>query len=299
MQEKQTRYALSRRKILVGMGAVGLASAGAGLGTSALFSDSEAFEGNSVTAGTLDMTVTATKVASSPFYGVTNDPETHTQLVADDVEPVVGFQLDDIKPGDWCLVCFDIEVGENPGYVQVSATKTEDHDNGINDPESEVDSTDGPGAGELDEAILASIWYTYDDSGDKAGLVGLDTISNQGAYDSGTDTLADDVGDLPGRGYAMPDDLAITATQYGRAGDDDVVYTTLDELLAAYAGGAIISDANGPIEVGPDGVTYYLLLELPAFIGNEVQSDSVAFDIRFDTEQVRNNPDPFTTEAKR
>ncbi|MBB6647625.1 vWA domain-containing protein [Halobellus ruber] len=48
-------YSLSRRRVLAGLGAVGLASAGAGLGTSALFSDEEAFENNTLQAGTLDL----------------------------------------------------------------------------------------------------------------------------------------------------------------------------------------------------------------------------------------------------
>jgi predicted ribosomally synthesized peptide with SipW-like signal peptide len=48
---------ISRRKLLGGLGAVGLASAGAGMGTAALFSDEESFEGNTLTAGTLDLQV--------------------------------------------------------------------------------------------------------------------------------------------------------------------------------------------------------------------------------------------------
>ena len=43
--------------MLAGIGAVGLASAGAGLGTSALFSDTERFTGNSIVAGELDLLV--------------------------------------------------------------------------------------------------------------------------------------------------------------------------------------------------------------------------------------------------
>jgi predicted ribosomally synthesized peptide with SipW-like signal peptide len=50
-------YNLSRRKVLAGLGAVGLASAGTGLGTSAFFSDEENFENNTLTAGTLDLLV--------------------------------------------------------------------------------------------------------------------------------------------------------------------------------------------------------------------------------------------------
>jgi len=48
-------HSLSRRRVLAGLGAVGLASAGAGLGTSAFFSDEEAFENNTLQAGTLDL----------------------------------------------------------------------------------------------------------------------------------------------------------------------------------------------------------------------------------------------------
>jgi len=53
----QKLYNLSRRRVLAGLGAVGFASAGAGLGTSAFFSDQEEFEDNSLMAGTLDVLV--------------------------------------------------------------------------------------------------------------------------------------------------------------------------------------------------------------------------------------------------
>ncbi|MFW5919675.1 MAG: SipW-dependent-type signal peptide-containing protein, partial [Halanaeroarchaeum sp.] len=46
---------ISRRKALAGIGGIGVASAGAGLGTSAYFSDEESFEDNSLTAGDLDL----------------------------------------------------------------------------------------------------------------------------------------------------------------------------------------------------------------------------------------------------
>ncbi|MEF8779565.1 MAG: SipW-dependent-type signal peptide-containing protein [Haloferacaceae archaeon] len=49
---------ISRRKVLAGLGAVGVASAGAGFGTTAYFSDEESFEGNTLTAGQLDLSVT-------------------------------------------------------------------------------------------------------------------------------------------------------------------------------------------------------------------------------------------------
>ena len=48
---------LSRRRVLGGLGAIGVASAGAGLGTTAFFSDSESFEGNTIATGELDLLV--------------------------------------------------------------------------------------------------------------------------------------------------------------------------------------------------------------------------------------------------
>ncbi|GAA0549452.1 SipW-dependent-type signal peptide-containing protein [Halorubrum ejinorense] len=48
---------LSRRKMLAGLGAIGVASAGAGLGTTAYFNDTESFEDNTLTAGNLDLLV--------------------------------------------------------------------------------------------------------------------------------------------------------------------------------------------------------------------------------------------------
>jgi predicted ribosomally synthesized peptide with SipW-like signal peptide len=56
MTDKHT-IDLTRRKVLAGLGAVGIASAGAGLGTSAYFSDDETFTNNSLVAGALDMKV--------------------------------------------------------------------------------------------------------------------------------------------------------------------------------------------------------------------------------------------------
>ncbi|WP_340098332.1 SipW-dependent-type signal peptide and vWA domain-containing protein [Salinibaculum salinum] len=57
MKEEPQLHNLTRRKVLAGLGAVGLASAGAGLGTSAYFSDREAFADNTLVAGKLDLLV--------------------------------------------------------------------------------------------------------------------------------------------------------------------------------------------------------------------------------------------------
>ena len=54
-KDTNDKIGLSRRKMLAGLGAVGVASAGAGLGTTAYFNDTESFDGNTLTAGELDL----------------------------------------------------------------------------------------------------------------------------------------------------------------------------------------------------------------------------------------------------
>ena len=62
------KYELSRRKMLAGLGTIGVAGAGAGLGTSALYKDTEQITDNSITAGTLDMAVTADVEAANDYW---------------------------------------------------------------------------------------------------------------------------------------------------------------------------------------------------------------------------------------
>jgi predicted ribosomally synthesized peptide with SipW-like signal peptide len=60
--------------MLAGLGGVGLASAGAGLGTSAFLNDTESFEGNTITAGELDLKVDWEEHYSYPQWYGFDDP---------------------------------------------------------------------------------------------------------------------------------------------------------------------------------------------------------------------------------
>jgi predicted ribosomally synthesized peptide with SipW-like signal peptide len=71
---KDYEFDLSRRKVLGAIGAVGVASAGAGLGTSALFSDQETFEDNRLVAGELDLKMDWEEHYSFPQYYGFDDP---------------------------------------------------------------------------------------------------------------------------------------------------------------------------------------------------------------------------------
>lgn len=267
-------YSLSRRKMVAGLGVVGLASAGAGVGTSAFFSDQESFENNTLTAGTLDMSVTANVVAADDYWtgqGALDLSETA------DGDVVSGIQVDDVKPGDWAVICFDIEVGDNPGYVQV---RTEEfvEAGGVNpEPEQNVEG-DTDNDADLGEFLLTTVWQNYDEtSGDKTGLSTLDPVFNNAS-----------------------DDLNIS---YGSPDVDGVVdgvthYTNAREANGVLENGYLIKDDNGDLlpinDQANEGVySFCLLLEIPFQVGNVIQGDSISFDLVFETEQVRHNEDPF------
>jgi predicted ribosomally synthesized peptide with SipW-like signal peptide len=87
---------LTRRTVLAGLGAAGVASAGAGLGTSAFFSDGETFTNNSLVAGELDM-----KVGYSAHYSDWSPDEGEgVDVVMWDGAPDTTGDADDL-PGDY------------------------------------------------------------------------------------------------------------------------------------------------------------------------------------------------------
>ncbi len=276
-------YNLSRRKMLGGLGAIGLASAGAGLGTSALFSDTETFSNNSLTAGTLDMSVSAEIVAADEYWteqGVVGLSET-----ADGEGVTAGLVVSDVKPGDWAVICFDVTVGENPGFLQV---RTEEFSEGPGvTPEPEPTPDDG----ELGEYLLTTIWQEYDAGvGGKAGLSVLDPLFNLASDDL---NIAYDEPITLGGGVDTDGDGDFD-------GDDRAHYTTAREADGILSEGYLVKDNTGaPMIVGEDDAAYSfcLLLEIPEGVGNEIQGDTLGFDLVFETEQVRHNEDPFNGTA--
>jgi len=250
---------LTREKILTGLGAIGAAGAGAGLGTSTLFSDSEQFSNNELTAGTLNLTVSATVVEASEYFTNSDSgPDIVGNLGTADGAVVSGLQVGDIKPGDWAILCFEVSVEGNSGYVQVSSENFVQYENGQTEPEADVDDSAGGSLGvplgglgqeELQEELLVEVYGEYDSQ-------------------SGSD---------PPRSYlsGKRDSLSGTATE---------VFNRLED-------GAFLGEGATPSEIGPENspVKSYLLLELPTNVGNSVQSDALAFDLVFESEQARNN----------
>jgi predicted ribosomally synthesized peptide with SipW-like signal peptide len=321
-------FDLTRRKALAALGTIGVASAGAGLGTSAYFSDQETFENNQLTAGTLDMKVAATEYYSdwSPdeaeYAGMASDAEStdirlppdegqsDAQAIALDLDddydgdasdvyaaffetvstdadgtpynrvnggvataaeglcgtesdadgPVI-IDIGDVKPGDFGGAQFAFELCDNPGYVWLTGGLRDASENGVTEPEA-------------------------DDPDEEDGVVELlDEI--QVAYGVG------------------PIDGDTSVFEDTDAGFQPATQRSLREFLAALNGEGVSLDGDVNAEVGggtgeqgcfsggnPDDPSIHevsVVWWLPIDHGNQVQSDSVTFDLGFYTEQCRHN----------
>jgi predicted ribosomally synthesized peptide with SipW-like signal peptide len=243
------RYTLSRRKMLGGLGAVGLASAGAGLGTSAYFSDEERFENNTLTAGTLDLLVE---------YEAWYDSDGAVENMADssmgtqDGSPAgMFYDLQDVKPGDSGKVEFCFRIVDNPAYMWACGDMTQD-ENGQNEPEMAVDAT--PDVGELGDHIEARLSYCAD------GVEGEEIVSG---------SLVDVFAALDGGAALDGDGMA------GMAPGSQSEYDTVVEV-----------EEGTDYITGPCLCLYW---ELPHEVGNEVQSDSLSMSLEFHALQARHN----------
>jgi predicted ribosomally synthesized peptide with SipW-like signal peptide len=243
-----------RRKVLAGIGAVGLASAGAGLGTTAFFSDRESFANNTLQAGSLDLFVDY-----EASYESDGQAENMAETAAgvQDGEPAgMFYDLRDVKPGDSGHLKFCFEIVDNPAYVWACGDLSE-AENGVTEPESEVDET--PDEGELAENIEGRLVYCHEEDGE---LVEDETVAT-GSLAALFEALATGV-PLDGDGGAG----AMTPGEQ----------SPYDQTVA--------------VEEGDDYVTgpcVCLFWEIPTAVGNVIQSDSLTMDLDFHALQARHN----------
>ncbi|MFB6102876.1 MAG: LamG-like jellyroll fold domain-containing protein [Haloplanus sp.] len=324
MDDDNTGVNLTRRKALAAIGSIGVASAGAGLGTSAYFSDQETFENNQLTAGTLDMQVSATEYYSdwssdeaavagmaanasstdirlpagagqadardiaididgdnyAAFFdaissaGPTPSDDPYNRVnggvsaasdglcgTGSDADGPVVIDIADVKPGDFGGAQFAFELCDNPGYVWLTGGLEAANENRTTEPEADDPNEDADTVELLDE-----IQVTY----------GIGPI-NDGS----------------------------TAFEDTASGFQPVEQYTLREFLAMLGGDGIALDGDIDAELGggtgeqgcfsggnpsaPSVHEVSVIWWLPIDHGNQVQSDSVTFDLGFYTEQCRHN----------
>jgi predicted ribosomally synthesized peptide with SipW-like signal peptide len=322
-------FTITRRRLLAGLGTVGVASAGAGLGTTAYFSDQESFEANQFTAGQFDLMVdwqvTYTGpngfeyVSAYPDQYENADPDTivtnlfgdrvtvpddvrdplftrddialnregvpYTDLPDADRDAVEAafrsqfadvpqdldgpiLDIEDVKPGDSGSISFSLHLFDNPGYIWLDGSLVEARENGVTEPErTDAEETGAPSETatsldndvELLDEIRVTVWYDTD--GD-AEIDADEPVLLGGNEDPTANPTLRQVLDLLSTGYGVP------------------------------------LDGSGAVNVGAAGracfensTTHYVGFrwELPVDHANEVQSDGIAFDVGFYTEQCRHN----------
>jgi predicted ribosomally synthesized peptide with SipW-like signal peptide len=134
----------SRGVLMGSMIVVALVSLLLGATTMAIFSDTETSEGNTFTAGTLDLELSA------------------------EAPNVVVLNVGPMAPGDsgsntWIAK----NVGSIAGKLSLTVSPITNNDNGLTEPESEVDKTGGDGEGELGQYLNVVLWVDLDGDGVK------------------------------------------------------------------------------------------------------------------------------------
>ncbi|SDG02715.1 SipW-cognate class signal peptide [Halorubrum xinjiangense] len=251
--------------MLVGLGAVGVASAGAGLGTTAYFNDTETFTNNELTAGELDLFVHVDYSEDQGSYAQYSTPDgtfIDGNVVGGGEGEPLSIQVSDLKPGDSGEGEFCFSIVDNPAYMWMCGELTANEENGQTEPETDVDTTGGDpgeGMGELADAMEVTISYCTEVEGET--VIGEEIIS---------DSLANVMLALQA-GVPLSGDGDSSAPLDGRAPFEGVDSPFVDEVPN-------IAEQCVCVE-----------WEVPVEVGNEIQTDSVAFDFEFYAEQSRHN----------
>jgi predicted ribosomally synthesized peptide with SipW-like signal peptide len=173
------------KKILLSVSVIAVVAAVVLGVTTAFFSDTETSTGNTFTAGSLDLKVDSQQhynnavcnlqgvwelevgqTATVPQYPVIGQPCTGTWGQTPDGKDIVGekfFNFADVKPGDSGENTISLHVINNDAWVCAEVKNLANADNGITEPESAVDATDGVGNGELQDKLILTVWR---DNGD-------------------------------------------------------------------------------------------------------------------------------------
>ena len=155
-------------RILLSVASIAAAGALVAGSTFAFFSDSETSNGNTFTAGKIDLQVDST----ATYNGVTVAASTWPLK---DLVPTADkfFNFTDIKPGDVGENTISLHVINNDAWVCAEVSNLASADNGITESEGPVDND--VTSGELDNTMVWTIWR---DNGAGSGGVAGDNIQN-------------------------------------------------------------------------------------------------------------------------
>ena len=241
------------KKIILSLAMIAAMAALAVGATTAYFSDTETSEGNTFTAGAIDL-----KIDSNCSYnGVSSDEcgvWDETDLGATNYK---FFNFSDLKPGDQGENTISYHVYNNDAYMCVYITDMHDDDLGLTEPEQEDgDYTDGADNGELAQELHFFAWA---DDGDNIWECGEDTLF------SNIEGPASDI--LDGRVYPLytPNTGALSGDSTGYIG----IYWCYGNLIVNQQNCTLSCDGSA--------------------VNNVSQTDSLTANISFYAEQARHN----------
>jgi predicted ribosomally synthesized peptide with SipW-like signal peptide len=263
---------LPRRKLLGALGVVGASSAGAGLGTSAFFNDTESFRENSLTAGELNLKLSGSvDGTNSPAIDIVTKSSGGT---IDGTTPTAFFGLSDIKPGDLAIVCLEIIIDGNPAHLKINGSVVSD-DNSINEAEKASGETDP-----------------------------LGSVSTSGTGELASKTDVQAFGPIPSSGFAQ---VGVgnyqTLDSFSASGGDNTFAAGGNVPMnvsfpGSGTGYVLLSDRGTPKCFDPDRYRVYFALGIAETVGNVIQSDSLDLGLTVEAVQCRHNDDtPFTDDA--
>ena len=314
-------FELTRRQAFAALGTIGVASAGAGLGTSAYFSDQETFENNQLTAGTLDMKVAATEHYSDWSPDEAEYAGMATDAASTDIRLPAGKGQTDARDiaidvdGDNYANFFDAisTDGDGDPYNRVNGGVSAATD-GLCGTESDADGPVIVDISDVKPGDFGGAQFAFELC-DNPGYVWLTGGLDSANENDVTEPEADDPDEESGV-VELLDAIQVTYSvgpingdpsgfEDTDAGFQPVEQYTLREFLATLDGDGIALDGDIDAEVGggtgeqgcfagslDDGSAVHqvsVVWWLPIDHGNQVQSDSATFELGFYTEQCRHN----------
>ena len=187
--------------------------------------------------------------------------------------------LSDVKPGDFGEVTFSFHLFDNPGYIWLTGGLVEAAENGHTDPEA----TDTDEAGLPDE-VSADV--------DTARVELLDEVRVAVWHDDGNNVLTDPevvVHRKPVGGPNAEENISLTPAQAVLF--EGTLRAFLRELSNGLGFPLDADPRTSERDCFPNSTTRFLGFAwwLPVDHANEIQTDSVTFDLGFYTEQCRHN----------
>lgn len=260
------------KKIALSLGViVFVAGALVAQSTGAFFSDNETSANNSFMAGAIDL-----QIGNESYYNGAVSASTTWEIHDLTIEKF--FDFPDLKPGDTGEDTIALKVDTNNAYLCANVTLTSNDDNGLTEPESLVDPSDGAGNGELASAVNF-VWWADDGDNvleDNEFAISQGPIGALGLNGSTTIALADSQHNIwTGSGGPVPGGVTHYIGKAWCFGTLTLAPLTQDGMGTT----SPRTPANSTGGISCDGST----------LDNSTQSDSLTADVTFSAVQSRNN----------